>query len=106
MEWRSKVIWTVSGIVVLALLYFSYSFGRSNPSKKILDSFTQKYEEIIAEKDATIVEKERILKESEEKYKVLVDKIRKKAAQAQNIKQPTTIEETKRRFNEAGYPPK
>jgi DNA-binding protein H-NS len=105
MAWRNRVVWILSGLVFIALVYLSYSYGTSNPSKKILDNFVQKYEKIISEKDTLISEKETQIKESEEKYKLLVDKIKKKAAQAQNIKPPTTTSETKRRFNEAGYPP-
>ena len=105
MGWRGKVIWILSGLVFIALVYLSYSYGTSNPSKKILEEYVQKYEQIILEKDTLISERETQLKESEEKYKLLVGKIKKKAAQAQAIKPPTTTTEIKRRFNEAGYPP-
>lgn len=104
MEWRNKLIWIIISVVFLGMVYLSYSYGTTKPSQKVLNAFVKKYEDIISEKDKTIADKEELLKVSEKKYNSLVSRIKAKAAEAKNIKQPTNVEETKRRFNEAGYP--
>lgn len=105
MAWRNKLIWILTGLCFIALVYLSYSYGRSNPSQKILNSYVEKYESLIVEKDKTIKEKEEALKESESNYKDLVLKIKKKALEAKNVKPPKTAEETKKRFTDLGFPP-
>jgi uncharacterized protein with PIN domain len=104
MQWRTKLIWILIGLTFVAMVYLAYGYGTNHPNTSTLNAFVEKYEVMIEEKDKIILEKDQELKKSEMKYTLLVNKIKKKAAEAQNIKPPTSVEETKRRFNEAGYP--
>lgn len=107
---RTKMI--IIALIVLALAlfvggFFTHSkFVADKLIKQEADRIKTQYEKQLSDKDALITEKTELLKLSETKYNKLKAKIKEKVDQAQNIQQPQTSEELRKRFADLEYPAK
>lgn len=97
-------------VIALALFvggFFTHSkFVADKLIKQQADRIKAQYEKQLLDKDVLITEKTELLKLSEARYSKLKAKIKEKVDEAQNIQQPQTSEELRKRFKDLGYPSK
>lgn len=99
---KNKWFWIGIAILIVCIAA-SYTYGKKNPSQDILNNFVKQYQEEIDRQTIVIKEKEEAIKLSEEKYQIVLKKL--KAAQQIIIKPPVTNAEMRRRYAEAGFAP-
>ena len=105
---NTKIIVILSVLLLLFIGLFAYSYTSSNSlAQKMLNEQKAKleseYKVKIADLQTQIFNKESQMKIVERQKGILIERLRVKEQELQNIKLPLNVEETVKRLGELGY---